>query len=843
MSMRDLSKTNGRGGGNHNNYGQQRDLHSKRQDGPAKDSISRIENLFSGINALPVEPDNFTVSTEQVNNIEPVRKQDEEFHKKTSPENNLSISIEKFDSSMVENHTVSQPEINFAQIPASNKTTYPIVTIQSEGNNQTTPKLSWQSVEVANNSLSWESLMQGKPIISNSDNGQPATLAFGLPMPKSSTKHGSNSALLMEFIDENREQAWSEDELILVEQVADQLTLALDNARLFQETQNALSETEHLYQASADLNASQTYQEILAVLRRHTILGKADRLVSISLFDQPWLNELSPTWLTPLAHWTCLPAQNFQTRYLLEKFPAYQLLTPDSAGLFENIECDERLDPNVKKLFQKNFESESAVLIPLNVAGQWIGFILGSFSSPQKFEENLIRQLMALSRQAAVSIQNIRLLAESQRRANQLQTAAEIARDVSSTLALDDLFARFVNLLCERFSYYHASIFLIDDAQEYATIRESTGRAGEALKQKGHRLAIGSKSIIGQATLTGNAVVFNDLSTQEAKETHYANPLLPHTKSELGIPLKVGDRVIGALNVQSKLPDAFSNDDIAILQTLADQIAIAVDNANAYQLVQQSVEETRKADRLKSQFLANMSHELRTPLNSIIGFSRVILKGIDGPINTLQQQDLTAIYNSGQHLLGLINDVLDLSKIEAGKMELAFEDGVNLSEIVKGVMSTTVGLVKDKPITLNHTIDSSLPLLRVDPIKIRQVLLNLLSNAAKFTESGSINLEVEVIHSSSGNSEVKVSVTDTGVGIAAGDQSKLFQAFSQVDGSLTRKTGGSGLGLSICQHLIQMHNGRIGMTSEVGKGSTFYFYLPIDQYLTPDELTQSSFQE
>ena len=136
-----------------------------------------------------------------------------------------------------------------------------------------------------------------------------------------------------------------------------------------------------------------------------------------------------------------------------------------------------------------------------------------------------------------------------------------------------------------------------------------------------------------------------------------------------------------------------------MLQTLADQIAVAVDNARSYELAQKAVEEIREADRLKSQFLANMSHELRTPLNSIIGFSRVILKGIDGPVTELQQQDLSAIYNSGQHLLGLINDVLDLSKIEAGKMELAFEDNVNLADIIKGVMSTMVGMVKDKPVT------------------------------------------------------------------------------------------------------------------------------------------------
>jgi CheY-like chemotaxis protein len=225
----------------------------------------------------------------------------------------------------------------------------------------------------------------------------------------------------------------------------------------------------------------------------------------------------------------------------------------------------------------------------------------------------------------------------------------------------------------------------------------------------------------------------------------------------------------------------------------------------------------------------------------------VILKGIDGPINDLQQQDLNAIFNSGQHLLGLINDVLDLSKIEAGKLELSFEDNLNLSDLINSVMSTAVGLVKDKPVHLNREIAPDLPSVRADPLKVRQILLNLLSNASKFTEEGSITVQAcfqvrpagkdwpneSAAASDQRNtrplmvSEVKISVTDTGPGIAPEDQAKLFQPFSQVDGSPTRKTGGSGLGLSISRALVEMHGGRIGVESQVGKGSTFFFTLPV----------------
>jgi signal transduction histidine kinase/ActR/RegA family two-component response regulator len=318
--------------------------------------------------------------------------------------------------------------------------------------------------------------------------------------------------------------------------------------------------------------------------------------------------------------------------------------------------------------------------------------------------------------------------------------------------------------------------------------------------------------------------VINDISQDPI---HRPNPLLPGTRAETGIPLKIGQKVIGALNVQADRINAFEPEDVAVLQTLADQLAIAVENARSYELSMTAVDEMRRADQLKSQFLANMSHELRTPLNSIIGFSRVIMKGIDGPITELQQQDLTAIYSSGQHLLNLINDILDLSKIEAGKMELSFEENVNVADLINSVMSTVAGLVKDKPITLNRELAPDLPGVRADPLKVRQVLLNLLSNAAKFTEKGSITIQARLEHGIELQPEVLISVTDTGAGIAPEDRKKLFQPFSQVDASATRKTGGSGLGLSISRHLVEMHGGRMGVDSEVGQGSTFYFVLPV----------------
>jgi len=170
-------------------------------------------------------------------------------------------------------------------------------------------------------------------------------------------------------------------------------------------------------------------------------------------------------------------------------------------------------------------------------------------------------------------------------------------------------------------------------------------------------LAVGSKTAVGTVTETGEPFIIPDVQNDV---NFHRNPLLPETRSEMSVPLKISNKVIGALDLHSKEINAFNQDDVTVLQILADQIAIAIENARAYELSQKAIEDMKEVDRVKSQFLANMSHELRTPLNSIIGFSRVILKGIDGPINEIQKQDMTAIYNSGQHLLTLINDILDL---------------------------------------------------------------------------------------------------------------------------------------------------------------------------------------
>ncbi len=234
----------------------------------------------------------------------------------------------------------------------------------------------------------------------------------------------------------------------------------------------------------------------------------------------------------------------------------------------------------------------------------------------------------------------------------------------------------------------------------------------------------------------------------------------------------------------------------------------------------------READRLKSEFVATISHELRTPLNTIIGFAKFMLNGSAGPLTDMQRTDLTAIYSSGQHLLGLVNDILDLSKIEAGKVTLNKEQ-LDFHEVAAGIMSSAIALVADKSIELKEEIAPHLPPIYADRKRVRQIILNLVSNAAKFTEQGHIAMRVKPI-TEDGKPYILCAVEDTGIGLRQEDVPTIFEAFRQLDSSSARRAQGTGLGLPISRRLAELHGGRMWVESELGVGSTFYFTLPAD---------------
>jgi signal transduction histidine kinase len=289
------------------------------------------------------------------------------------------------------------------------------------------------------------------------------------------------------------------------------------------------------------------------------------------------------------------------------------------------------------------------------------------------------------------------------------------------------------------------------------------------------------------------------------------------------VPLLSEDRLVGALTLNRRTPGVFSSKVIELLTTFASQSALAIQNARLFREIEQKSHELEAASRHKSEFLANMSHELRTPLNAIIGFSEVLTDRMFGELNEKQEEYLKDIYASDTHLLSLINDILDLSKIEAGRMEL------ELSEFdLPLAIDTALMLVRERAgrrsIALHTNVDDRLGQIQADERKVRQVVLNLLSNAIKFApEGGRID-----VGAAPKDGFVEVSVTDTGVGIAPEDQEAVFEEFRQV-GMAAKKVEGTGLGLTLCRKFVELHGGRIWVKSELGVGSTFTFSLPLQR--------------
>jgi signal transduction histidine kinase/HAMP domain-containing protein len=403
-----------------------------------------------------------------------------------------------------------------------------------------------------------------------------------------------------------------------------------------------------------------------------------------------------------------------------------------------------------------------------------------------------------------------------QRRAIQLATTVEVSQAATSILEPDQLLREVVRLVHDSFAYSYVGIYLLDDDGKQALLQEATGGGEKMAVVKAKPVPVENDSAVGQAVLAGKPCIIR-WDAERAQEMFFS----PYIRAEAALPLRMGDQTIGVLDILSTEEEDFDADGISALQNVANQITIALKNAHAYAVEREAAKRLRELDRSKRRFLANMSHELRTPLTNIIGFSRLMLKNLDGPLTKQQQNDLQIIYHNGQHLLGLINDLLDLSHIEAGLMELEFRE-VNLADLIHSVMFTVSALVRDKDIELRQEIAPNLPSVQADAARIRQVLLRLLANAAQFTEHGTIT-----VRSWSANRQVLVSVSDNGTGIPPDEYELIFQRFEQGNLESDRRLNRARLGLALSKEFVEMHGGEIWVESEVGKGSTFTFSLPL----------------
>ncbi|MBI5953747.1 MAG: PAS domain S-box protein [Chloroflexi bacterium] len=419
---------------------------------------------------------------------------------------------------------------------------------------------------------------------------------------------------------------------------------------------------------------------------------------------------------------------------------------------------------------------------------------------------------------------------------NQLKAVNAAAARLQKLYSPQVLANEVIKTLEDILHYTYGAVLLIEESGErLSTFALGTeGRKEEeaaALKGGLDRQEIRpGRGIIGWVAQTGEKVRVGDVRHDKRYLAVREN-----IRSELCVPLKAGESIIGVVNVESVRPDAYSETDESVLETVAAQISVAIQNARLFEQVrQQSAEleqrvqertaELVRANRAKDEFLANMSHELRTPLNGIMGFAEMLMQGTRGPVSEKQAQDLGIIHSSGQHLLGLINDILDISKIEAGNFELHSEV-VPLNSVCQSSLAFIRQLAQKKSITVEYLPAAPAAMIFADPKRLKQILVNLLNNAVKFTpERGNIKLEVrEDIEAS----QVQFSVTDNGIGIAPENLQKLFEPFVQLDSSLSRQHEGTGLGLSLVKKLVELHGGSVEVESELDRGSCFRVNIPI----------------
>jgi signal transduction histidine kinase len=406
------------------------------------------------------------------------------------------------------------------------------------------------------------------------------------------------------------------------------------------------------------------------------------------------------------------------------------------------------------------------------------------------------------------------------RSVSELEALGEVSRAISSTLDLRAVLDSILAHACQLADSGGGAIYVYDPVRCQFEL-EAGYRMGEDLiaAVRAQPILLGD-ALVGQCAERREAVQIDDL-TKTRPHPLYDLHLQAGVRALLAVPLVHQHELIGALVVRRRRVGAFADGTVNLLQSFAAQSAVAIQNARLFREIEQKGRELEAASRHKSEFLANMSHELRTPLNAVLGYAELIEDGIYGEVPTKMQDVLERIQQNGRHLLGLINDVLDLSKIEAGQLTLAPSD-YSMRELVLDVVSATEALAAEKKLALEVDVPADLPRGHGDERRLTQVLLNLVSNAIKFTDAGSISVRAQVEDSS-----FLVAVSDTGLGIAEEDRERIFEEFQQVDTSSTRRKGGTGLGLAITRRIVELHGGRIWVESTRGQGSTFAFTLPL----------------
>jgi GAF domain-containing protein/anti-sigma regulatory factor (Ser/Thr protein kinase) len=604
----------------------------------------------------------------------------------------------------------------------------------------------------------------------------------------------------------------------LLETFADQAVIAIENVRLFNELKEALEQQTATSEILGVIASSPT--DIQPVL--NTVAVNAARLCEAT---DAQIRLVEGDGIRLVASYGTLPAPEFRPTSL--RPPSSRALrNRETVHVHDLLEASKTEFPESESA---RFGVRTFLSTPMLREGAPIGVISIRRTEVRPFSERQIKLLETFAAQAVIAIENVRLFQELQTRTGELarsvgelKALGEVSRAVSSTLDLETVLTSIVSNAVQLSGTDGGAVYEFDEESQEFHLRAThrlDERLIEALRANPPRLGEGA---MGRAAKIREPVEIPDILEADAYDSPFRNLQAESgVRAVLAIPLLREDRIIGGLVVRRKSPGVFRSEVIELLKTFATQSALAIQNARLFREIEDKSRQIEAANRHKSEFLANMSHELRTPLNAIIGFSEVLGERMFGELNEKQAEYTDDILSSGRHLLSLINEILDLSKVEAGRMELELAT-FDLPLAIDNARTFVRERATKHGINLDVNVDERLGDFVGDERKIKQVLLNLLSNAVKFTpEGGRIG-----INARQADGAVEISVSDTGIGIAPEDQATIFEEFRQVGGDYAHKKEGTGLGLTLAKKFVELHGGRIWVESEGGKGSTFTFTLP-----------------